>query len=106
LEPLSQIIDELNERFGMNFNERDQLLFDQFEETWTTDPEVAAHARNNTIANFRLVFDRMFMGTVVGRMDDNEAIFKRVLDDEEFRQVLMDFYARRLYRRANAEADK
>src|ERR1017187_7407014 len=58
----------------MHFNERDQLLFDQFEETWTTDPEVAAHARNNTIDNFRLVFDRMFMGTVVGRMDDNEAI--------------------------------
>src|SRR5664280_1810587 len=29
LEPLSQIIDELNERFGMNFDERDQLLFDQ-----------------------------------------------------------------------------
>ena len=58
----------------MHFNERDQLLFNQFEETWTTDPEVAAHARNNTIDNFRLVFDRMFMGTVVGRMDDNEAI--------------------------------
>jgi hypothetical protein len=58
----------------MNFNERDQLLFDQFGKTWTTDPEVAAHARNNTIDNFRLVFDRMFMGTVVGRMDDNDAI--------------------------------
>ena len=106
LEPLSQIIDELNERFGMNFDERDQLLFDQFEETWITDPEVAAQARNNTIENFRLVFDRMFMGTVVGRMDDNEAIFKRVLDDEEFRQVLMEFYARRVYRRANRAADK
>ena len=38
LEPLSQIIDELNERFGMNFNERDQLLFDPFEETWTSAP--------------------------------------------------------------------
>jgi type I restriction enzyme R subunit len=52
------------------------------------------------------VFDRMFMGTVVGRMDDNEAIFKRVLDDEEFRQVLMEFYARRVYLRANRAADK
>ena len=42
----------------------------------------------------------MFMGTVVGRMDDNEAIFKRILDDEEFREVLMDWYAARVYRRA------
>lgn len=65
-----------------------------------SDPEVAAQAQNNTIENFRLVFDRMFMGTVVGRMDDNEAIFKRILDDEEFREVLMDLYAARVYRRA------
>ena len=99
-EALSQIIDQLNERFGTNLNERDQILFDQFEETWLADPEVSAQARNNTIENFRLVFDRMFMGTVVGRMDDNEAIFKRILDDEAFRQMLMDLYASKVYRRA------
>ncbi len=104
LEHLSQIVDELNERFGLNLNERDQLLFDQFEETWVSDPEVAAQAQNNTIENFRLVFDRMFMGTVVGRMDDNEAIFKRILDDEEFREVLMDLYAARVYRRARDQS--
>ncbi|HEY3841645.1 MAG TPA: hypothetical protein VGL48_00205 [Acidimicrobiales bacterium] len=66
------------------------------------DPEVSAQAQNNTIENFRLVFDRMFTGTVVGRMDDNEALFKRILDDEEFRQVLMDLYAGRVYRRARS----
>ena len=37
------------------------------------------------------------MTTVVGRMDDNEAIFKRILDDEEFRQVLADYYLKRVY---------
>ena len=79
MEHLSQIVDVLNERFGLNLNEQDQLLFDQFEETWVADPEVAAQARNNTIENFRLVFDRRFLGTVVGRMDENEAIFKRIL---------------------------
>jgi hypothetical protein len=45
------------------------------------------------------VFDRMFMGTVIGRMDDNEAIFKRILDDDEFQKTLMDLYAMRVYRR-------
>ncbi len=34
-------MDELNERFGSNLNEQDQLLFDQFEETWLADPEVS-----------------------------------------------------------------
>jgi type I restriction enzyme R subunit len=100
LEHLSEIIDELNERFGLSLDERDQLLFDQFEETWAADPDVVDQARSNTLENFRLVFDHRFLDTVVSRMDENEAIFKRILDDEEFRQVLMDLYAGRVYRRA------
>jgi len=79
------------------------LLFNQFEETWVADPEVAAQAQHNTIENFRLVFDRLFLNTVVGRMDDNEAIFKRILDDPEFQATLMDVYAARVYRRAREE---
>jgi type I restriction enzyme R subunit len=102
LTPLSQIVDELNERFGLNLNERDQLLFDQFEQTWLADPDVTAQARNNTLENFRLVFDRTFMNTVIGRMEDNEAIVKRILDEPEFSQVLMDWYAVEVYRRARS----
>ena len=103
-EALSAIIDVLNDRFGMNLSERDQLLFDQFEETWAADPEVAEQAKNNEFENFRLVFDRMFLGTVVGRMDENDAIYTRVLDDEEFRGALMDLYATRIYQRLRASA--
>lgn len=98
-ENLSTIIQVLNERFGMNLNERDQLLFDQFEETWAADPEVAAQARNNQFDNFRLVFDKRFLNTVVTRMDENEDIYRRVLSDDDFRDALMDLYATRLYRR-------
>ena len=46
------------------------------------------------------MFDRLFMGTVVGRMDDNEAIFKRILNDDAFRAALQDLYARLVYREA------
>jgi hypothetical protein len=46
------------------------------------------------------VFDRLFLKTVIGRMDDNDAIFKRILDDPEFQQALTDLYATRVYRRA------
>ncbi len=106
LERLSEIVDELNERFGLNLDERDQLLFDQFEETWAADPDVVDQARSNTLENFRLVFDHRFLDTVVSRMDENEAIFKRILDDEEFRQVLMDLYAGRVYRKARRLPEK
>jgi type I restriction enzyme R subunit len=98
-ENLSTIIQALNERFGMNLNEQDQLLFDQFEETWASDTEVVDQAKHNIFDNFRLVFDRRFLETVMDRMDGNETIYKRILDDEEFRTALMDLYAQRLYAR-------
>jgi hypothetical protein len=39
------------------------------------------------------------MQTIVKRMDVNEAIFKRILDDKQFQQTVLDYYADRLYER-------
>jgi hypothetical protein len=36
----------------------------------------------------------------VKRVDDDEAIFKQVLDDTDFQQTIADFYLRRVYERA------
>src|SRR5439155_16263757 len=80
-EHLSRIIEVINERFGLKLTDADQLLFDQFEEGWAADGKLAAQAKQNDLANFRLAFDRSFMQTVVTRMDTNDEIFKRILDD-------------------------
>ncbi len=105
-EYLSRIVEVINERFGLELGEADQLLFDQFEETWAADEDLAARARENTYENFRLVFDRTFLSTVVKRMDENEDIFKRILDEPEFQQTILDHYASRLYERLRAEHDQ
>jgi type I restriction enzyme R subunit len=99
LEKLSQIIDVLNERFGLELTDQDKLLFDQFEESWVADGELANQARNNTMENFKLAFDKKFLSTIVERMDENDAIFKRVIDDADFQAVLADFYLRKVYER-------
>ena len=96
-ETLSQIIEEINERFGLDLGEPDQLLFDQYEQEWLGDETLAAQARNNDLPNFRLVFDRVFMDTIVKRMDSNEEIFKKILDNDDFKSLLFDFYANRLF---------
>jgi type I restriction enzyme R subunit len=98
-EHLSRIVDVMNERFGLELGHADQLLFDQFEESWATDEKLAARARNNTFDNFRLVFDRTFLETIVQRMDENEEIFKRILDEPDLRQTILDHYAEKLYGR-------
>jgi type I restriction enzyme, R subunit len=102
-ERLSQIVEALNERFGLDLGEADQLLFDQFEETWAADETLAARAHSNTFDNFRLVFDRTFIETIVKRMDQNSDIFGRILDDSEFRTAILDYYALRLYERLRGQ---
>ena len=104
-EHLSRIVDVMNERFGLELGDADQLLFDQFEESWAADESLAARARTNTFENFRLVFDREFVDTVVTRMDSNEEIFRRILDDETFRKAILDYYAARVYERLRTDND-
>jgi hypothetical protein len=60
-------------------DERDQLLSDQFEQTWVADPEVIVQARNNTLENFRLVFGNRFRfheGSVYTRLGATRLAFR------------------------------
>ena len=102
-ETLSQIVTLLNDRFGTSFSQADQLFFDQVEEECTSDPELVDQARSNTLDNFRLPFDRRFLGMVVARMDANEDLTKRLLDDADFQASVADFYLRKVYARLNEE---
>jgi type I restriction enzyme R subunit len=105
-EHLSRIVEVINERYGLELGDADQHLFDQFEETWAADEALAARARGNTFENFRLVFDREFIETVVKRMDSNAEIFKRILDDADFQRTVLDYYAARLYERLRSDVDQ
>jgi type I restriction enzyme R subunit len=96
-EHLSRIVEVLNERFGMTLGTADQLFFDQMEASWLADEHLVDQARANPLDNFRLVFADKFISTMVARMDDNEDLFKRVLDDREFQAAVMDHYLLRVY---------
>ncbi|MBE0467372.1 MAG: hypothetical protein IBX71_09155 [Candidatus Desulforudis sp.] len=72
-ERLSRIIERLNERFGTDFTEADQLVFDQIREEMASDEMLVYQAQNNTIENFRYVFNEKFIGKVIDRMDANSS---------------------------------
>jgi type I restriction enzyme R subunit len=99
LEHLSSIVEVLNERFGTDLTDVDKLLLDQFEASWIADGELSDQAQNNSLENFRLVFDRKFLQTIITRVDANDEIYKKILDDEDFRATLGEFYLRKVYER-------
>jgi type I restriction enzyme R subunit len=90
-EYLSTIIERLNKRFGTNFTKADQLSIEQIKEDFAADEDLVLKAKTNTIEDFKLAFEKIFINKVVDRMDQNRAFFTRVLDDEQFRNALMEY---------------
>ena len=96
---LSSLIDRLNERFGTDFTEADQLFFDQIRASAENDENIAEAARANNFANFSSYLDRMLDELFIARMEGNEEIFSRVMTDTEFRSAAHGHLAREIFRR-------
>src|SRR5439155_15584017 len=70
--PLSQLIDVVNERFGTDFNQADQLFFDQIVEAALVDDGLRQAAAVNPGDKFELLFKNVLEKLFVDRMDQNE----------------------------------
>lgn len=97
--PLSQLIDIVNERFGTDFNQADQLFFDQIVEAAVTDDGLRQAAAANPEDKFELVFRNLLERLFVERMDQNEDIFVRFMNDKAFQKVVTSWTAAEAYRR-------
>ena len=108
--PLSRLIDIVNERFATDFIEADQLFFDQLVAAAAADDELRQTAAVNPASKFELVFRSLIDRLFVERMDQNEEIFVRYMNDAPFKQVVSEWLAAQAYRRlrdvpAEAEAE-
>ncbi len=91
IEPLSQIIRELNERFGTEFTEEDRVFIQQLEERLEGDPSLTASVRTNTPENARLTFDLVVNDRLQDMVETNFKFYKRVTDDREFAKFFLDW---------------
>ena len=96
---LSSLIDRLNERFGTDFNDVDQLFFDQIRASAEKDENITEAARANSFADFSAYLERVLDELFISRMEGNEGIFSRVMTDTEFRSAAHDHLAREIFDR-------
>ena len=97
--PLSQLIDRINDRFGTDFNDADQLFFDQIVETAVADEGLQQTAAVNSEQRFGLMFNNLVDNLFTERMDQNEAIFVRYMNDPAFREAVSGWMGTEAYRR-------
>jgi type I restriction enzyme R subunit len=96
---LSTLVGKLNERFGTDFNEADQLFFDQVRATAELNESVVAAAQANSFDNFSAFFSRVLEDLFIDRMEGNEEIFSRVMSDRHFRDAAQAHLAKEVYER-------
>lgn len=102
---LSQLIDIVNNRFGTDFNQADQLFFDQIVEAAVADEGLRQAAAVNPEEKFELVFRNLLQRLFVERMDQNEEIFIRYMNDAPFQKIVREWMASEAYRRLRADQD-
>ena len=83
-ENLSQIIAQLNDRFGTKFTEMDKVL-EQFVQDMSADDEMVLRSKNK-IDLFKIIYDENIMDIVLNRMNQNKEFCERYLEDKEFRE--------------------
>lgn len=100
LEALSQIIRELNERFGTAFTEADKVFIEQLEAKLAGNEALEKAVAVNTPENARLTFNHVVNDKLQEMIDTNFKFYKQVTDDADFAKVLLDWLFERYLGRA------
>ncbi|MBN8691774.1 MAG: type I restriction endonuclease subunit R [Bacteroidetes bacterium] len=95
--PLSKLVDIVNERFGTDFNQADQYFFDQIVETAILDESLMKAAEVNPEDKFELVFKNLLEKLFIERIDQNEDIFERYMNDAQFQKLVTAWLASQAY---------
>ena len=95
----SRLIDFINERFGTDFKPTDQLFFDQIVEAAAQDSVLQRAAKVNPEDKFALVFNNSLETLFIERMEQNEEVFARYMNDPAFQKVVTGWMADEVYRR-------
>ncbi|HOH65601.1 MAG: type I restriction endonuclease [Sedimentisphaerales bacterium] len=100
---LSKLIDILNERFGTDFKPGDQLFFESIREDAVADANLRQAAIANTMENFGYVFRKALEGLFIDRMEQNEEIAAKYMNEEQFRNAVGQHLLREVYDQIRAE---
>ncbi len=101
---LSRLIDILNERLGTDFRPGDQLFFESIREDAIADHTLRQAAIANTMENFGYVFRKALEGLFIDRMDQNEDITAKFMNEDRFREVVSQHLLKEVYEKIREDA--
>ncbi|CAM1343858.1 type I restriction endonuclease subunit R [Tenacibaculum amylolyticum] len=98
---LSEIVSVLNDRFGTEFEEADRLFFESIEAELLKDENLKQQAIVNKEDTFKYAFEDVFIMKLIERMEENQEIFERILEDTSFGDLVKKIMMKRIHRKFN-----
>jgi len=95
-DPLSVIIDKMNERFGTQFTQQDKVL-DQMKEDFALDKKVLNAAKSGDKSLFKVLYEQKFKDVAVTRYEENDNFFMSLFRDEAKLKFIMNMMAGIIY---------
>ncbi|HOW04798.1 MAG TPA: DEAD/DEAH box helicase family protein [Methanospirillum hungatei] len=95
--PLSKIIEILNERFGTEFTEADQLFFDSIQKDAASNEKLKQAAQANDKNKFGFALRDELKKIISGRMESNEKIVNKFFESEEFKEQVTKYMIDKVY---------
>ena len=89
-----EIIERLTEQFGTNVTDQDRSFFEQVKERAVCDEKVRETERAKLLDVFRLGVWDQISKLLIARMNENDALVKRYLEEPEFQTVAYAVLAR------------
>ncbi|HNV89479.1 MAG TPA: type I restriction endonuclease subunit R, partial [Thauera aminoaromatica] len=99
---LSRLIDIINQRFGGELNEADQLFFDQIAEAASLNESLQRAAEVNSLDKFQLVFRQVLESLFIERMELNEELFTDYMAKPEMQALVSKWLGGQVYDRLSA----
>jgi len=103
-EPLSKILERLNEKFGYDFTEEDRVFIEQLEQKLKDHDAVQKSIEVNDESDARLTFDDVAEDELQDMVDRNFQLYKKITDNEAFGRMLFDFLFDRTLEEVREEA--
>lgn len=97
-DPLTVIINKINEKFGTAFTEMDKVLV-QMENDYAAQEKWQNCAANNDRATFKILFEKDFPNMAAERYEQNDQFFKKLFSDPDMMNEVMDTIGSVLYER-------
>jgi type I restriction enzyme R subunit len=103
---LSRLIDFINQRFGGELNEADQLFFDQIAEAASQNESLQQAAEVNSLDKFQLVFRQVLESMFIERMDLNEELFTDYMGKPDMQELVSKWLGSQVYERLSAGKER